>query len=155
LIDQIAAGVGPAIDADPLNGLEKSFTAEIESVRQWLHARVDFLRRHTMPLDPDSLVLNEVLAWNVGGARDEEGKAEDWVAIHSRGSAEASLDGMYLSDDLVEPPRWALPAGALPPGGRLLIWCDGQPNQGPLHASFKLDREGEGVGLFQEKEGLV
>jgi CotH protein/lamin tail-like protein/dockerin type I repeat protein len=155
LIDQVAAGVGPAIDADPLNGLQKSFAAEIESVRQWLLARADFLRKHTMPLEPDPVVLNEVQAWNVGGPRDEGGEAADWVEICNRGSSEASLDGLYLSDDLVDPTRWPLPGGTLPPGGRLLIWCDGDVEEGPLHASFKLDRDGDAVGLFQEKDGLV
>ena len=155
LIDEIGASVGPAIDADPLNGLQKSFAAEIESVRQWLHARVDFLERHTMPIDPDPVVLNEVLAWNVGGPRDEGGEAADWVELYNRGSSEASLDGLYLSDDLVDPTRWPLPGGTLPPGGRLVIWCDGDVEEGPLHASFKLDRDGDAVGLFKLQDGLV
>ncbi|MEJ2704795.1 MAG: PEP/pyruvate-binding domain-containing protein, partial [Sedimentisphaerales bacterium] len=36
----------------------------------------------------------------------------------------------------------------LAPGGHMLFWADGDPEQGPFHTSFKLSRSGEDVGLF-------
>ena len=36
----------------------------------------------------------------------------------------------------------------LAPGRHVLLWADGEPQQGPLHAGFKLSREGEQIGLF-------
>ena len=77
------------------------------------------------------------------------------MEIHNRGASEVSLDGLFLSDDPAEPSRWPLPAFVIPPGGRLLVWCDGQPEQGPLHASFRLDREGESAGIYEVDDGLV
>ena len=37
-----------------------------------------------------------------------------------------------------------------------MIWCDGDEWQGPLHAAFKLNADGEEIGLFDsESHGLV
>ena len=36
----------------------------------------------------------------------------------------------------------------LAPGGHMLIWADGDPEQGPFHTSFRLSRSGEDLGLF-------
>jgi hypothetical protein len=36
----------------------------------------------------------------------------------------------------------------LAPGGHMLFWADGDPEQGPFHTSFKLSRSGEEIGLF-------
>ena len=36
----------------------------------------------------------------------------------------------------------------LPAGGFILIWADGTPSLGEMHASFKLDKDGEEIGLF-------
>jgi len=61
------------------------------------------------------------------------------------------LDGMYLTDNLSEPTKWQIPAGTtIPPGGYLLVWCDEDTGQGPLHAGFKLNRDGEEIGLFAD-----
>jgi hypothetical protein len=91
------------------------------------------------------------LADNETVNQDEAGEYEDWLELYNRGAVTATLDGMYLTDDLGEPGKWQLPAGtSIPPGGYLLIWCDGDLGQGPLHADFKLSRHGEEIGLFAD-----
>jgi hypothetical protein len=155
LLDEIAAAIGPAIDADPLNGLDRSFSVEIATLREWIHARVDFLKKHIQSRAIEPLVLNEIQALNTGEARDESGEAADWVEIYNRSAAEVSFEGLYLSDEAANPTRWPFPAGALPAGGRLLVWCDGDTGEGPFHAGFKLDQDGESVGLYQVRDGLV
>ncbi len=131
-------------------------------VRYFLDA-VDTLGQHsTYPADapgavesyivghtPPRLVINEFLAANTSINTDEAGEYDDWVELYNAGDAAVLLDGMYLSDNLTDPQKWAFPAGvSIPAGGYLLIWCDGQPGQGALHTSFKLAREGEELGLF-------
>lgn len=44
--------------------------------------------------------------------------------------------------------EWVFPDTLLIAGGYLLVWCDEDPEGGPLHASFKLSGSGEAVGLF-------
>ncbi len=107
--------------------------------------------RYRVGYEPPPVVVNEFLADNETVNQDEAGEYEDWLELYNRGAVTATLEGMYLTDDLGEPKKWQLPAGAsIPPGGYLLVWCDGDLGQGPLHADFKLSRHGEEIGLFAD-----
>jgi spore coat protein CotH len=98
---------------------------------------------------PPPLFINEFLASNDGVNQDEQGQYEDWVELYNAGELPLEVGGMYLTDDLSQPTKWRIPAGTLiPAGGLLLIWADRDLGDGPLHASFRLSRTGEEIGLF-------
>jgi hypothetical protein len=98
---------------------------------------------------PPPLWINEFLASNATVNQDERGEYEDWVELYNAGTAPLDVGGMYLTDDLSRPTKWRIPAGtSIPAGGFLLIWTDDDETDGPLHAGFKLSREGEEIGLF-------
>jgi hypothetical protein len=102
----------------------------------------------TLPrLDGGDLAINELMADNKATLADEAGEYDDWVELVNRGPAAIDLEGYYLSDKADDPWQFALPAGQLAPGGRLLVWCDNDPEQGPLHADFGLSKNGETVLL--------
>jgi hypothetical protein len=103
------------------------------------------------------VVINEFLADNASVNQDEAGEYDDWVELYNASAVTVTLDGMHLADSLAEPTEWQFPAGTIiPPGGHLLVWCDRNVGQGPLHADFKLDRDGEEIGLFDSTtHGLV
>ncbi|MHC4513253.1 MAG: CotH kinase family protein [Planctomycetota bacterium] len=93
--------------------------------------------------------INEVLADNDNGDRDEGGDRDDWVELINTGTTTYHLSGHYLTDDLNSPKAWQFPQGTtIPAGGFLRIWCDNEPTEGKLHATFKLGKNGEDVGLF-------
>ena len=95
------------------------------------------------------LFINEFLAQNNTSLGDEHGDNDDWVEIYNGGIQGISLQGFYLSDDFTAPDKWALPDTMLQPGGFLLIWTDDEEEtEGPLHASFKLNKDGERIGIF-------
>jgi len=95
------------------------------------------------------IVINEVLADNDTGDRDEQGEFEDWIELYNRGAQRYDLSGHYLSDNLSNKTKWKFPTGtAIPAGGYLRVWADDEPGEGPLHATFKLDADGEEVALF-------
>ncbi len=95
------------------------------------------------------VVLNEVLADNDTGDRDEMGEYEDWIEVHNRGTTAYDLSGHYLSDNLSNKTKWKFPVStSIPAGGFLRIWADNEPTEGPLHATFKLSGDGEEVALF-------
>ncbi len=102
------------------------------------------------PVEPEvvNLVINEFLASNDTGITDEMGEFEDWVEIHNPGPADVAMGGLFLTDDLALPTQWAFPDTTLPAGGYLVVWCDSDVADGPLHASFKLGAGGEDIGLF-------
>jgi hypothetical protein len=70
------------------------------------------------------------------------------VELYTRSDEPTPLLGLSLSDDPAWPEKWPCPDVVLAPGERLLIWCDDTREQGPLHASFKLDASGEALGLY-------
>lgn len=99
------------------------------------------------------VVINEFLAGNDTGLTDENGDYEDWLELYNAGTKAVSLAGYYLTDRLDEPNHWALPDTTMQAGAFLLIWADDDEEDGPLHTNFKLSKDGESVGLFQDIDG--
>jgi len=102
------------------------------------------------PEEPEevALFINEFVALNNTGIQDESGAYEDWVEIYNPGPAAVEMGGLFLTDDLTLTTQWALPDTLLAAGSFLMVWCDSDPEEGPLHASFKLSGSGESIGLF-------
>jgi hypothetical protein len=98
-------------------------------------------------IETGDLVLNELQARNPDGARDEQNEAEDWLELYNRGSQSVNLEGLFLSDQPDDPWKYALPSLQLSPGQHFQIWADGEPEEGPLHAPFRLDGGGESLVL--------
>ena len=97
---------------------------------------------------PPSLRINEIVAVNMNGPTDEMGITEDWLEIHNPGPEPVSLDGMFLSNNRLQSAEWQLPAEVLDPGEFLMVWCDDDDLEGPLHTDFKLAKAGSEVALF-------
>lgn len=100
---------------------------------------------------PGDLVLNEMMAINDSTVADEAGEFDDWLELHNRGAAPVSLSGLYLSDDAANPWAFPLPDVVLAPGEHLVVWCDNDPEQGPLHATFALSGAGESAVLSSDE----
>jgi hypothetical protein len=149
LLAELSPAIGPAIDADPWNDLPHGFAAEVERIRSWVRSRSQSIGAYLPPPDPSPVVLNEILAANTASSVDEHGQSADWVELHNRGTTAVVLQGFHLSDDPAAPRKWPVPEVTLPAGGYLLVWCDGDVDEGPLHAGFRLEAEGEAVGLYQ------
>jgi len=95
-----------------------------------------------------SVLLHEILAKNTSGIVDERGEREDWIEIYNPTAAPVVLDGLFLTDDVLEPGKWRFPNNTtIGPGKATIVWADNEP-EGPLHASFKLSSAGEEVILF-------
>lgn len=96
-----------------------------------------------------NLRVNEFMADNQFTIFDEFGQFEDWIELYNRSSSPIDLTGLYLSDDLLNPTKWQFPNGTVIGAGEyMLIWADEDPGDGPLHASFRLSKSGESIGLF-------
>lgn len=93
--------------------------------------------------------ISEFVAKNDSGIRDEAMEYEDWLELANTGTTAVDVGGMYLTDKPGNPTKWQVPAGnVIQPGQTLLVWCDEDGNQGPLHANFKLGASGEEIALF-------
>ncbi|MEM1321062.1 MAG: CotH kinase family protein [Bacteroidota bacterium] len=100
-----------------------------------------------------TLYINEIMASNSTVIADEEGEFDDWIELYNGGSDAVNLNGLYLTDNLNNPDKWAFPDITLGAGQFLLIWADDDEEQGQLHLPYKLSADGEEVGIFALDNG--
>lgn len=92
-----------------------------------------------------AVVINELMASNKKSLADPQGEYDDWIELRNLTDQEVDLSGCYLTDDPANPRKWPFPPGTLLPAySYLLVWADeDQSAPDGLHASFKLDAQGE------------
>ena len=98
--------------------------------------------------DTPLLYINEFMADNEATVTDEYGNYCDWIEIYNGDDEGVFLGDLYLTDNFNIPDKWQLPDFILPAGGFMVFWADGTPTLGLRHTSFKLDKEGEEIGLY-------
>lgn len=109
--------------------------------------------------DLPKLYINELMASNSSccpGILPDADKAHDWIEIYNGGSTAVDIGGMYLSQNVKKPLQYPIPKThpeltTLQPGGFLLLLADGSSGEGVLHLDFKLDQDGEFIGLNNEE----
>ncbi len=97
------------------------------------------------------LYINEFMASNSSTIADEHGEYDDWIEVYNGSTTDLWLGDKYLSDNLGSPTKWAFPDTTIDAGGYLLIWADGQAEQGSMHTSYKLSKDKEEIGIFNNE----
>lgn len=110
-------------------------------------------------IQPEAIVINEVMSKNLVTITDNMGELEDWVELYNPLNYDVNLAGYFMSDDSENPRRWMIPATfadsvTIPSHGWLLFWADGDLTQGVRHAKFSLNNNNEFVGLYSP-DGLT
>ncbi len=103
------------------------------------------------------LYINEFMARNKTGLKDNKGKFSDWIEIYNAGNMAVDLAGYYLTDTIGNPGKSMIEKGhsdstTIKSHGFLVLYADGKPDNGILHLAFKLKKTGEQVALYK-KEG--
>lgn len=101
--------------------------------------------------DPSLLFINEVMADNASTIADENGEFDDWFEIYNGGDEPVWLGDKFLSDNLDNPSKWPCPDYAIQPAEYLIVWADEDQSQGLFHTNFKLSKDGEEIGLFDNE----
>jgi spore coat protein CotH len=101
-----------------------------------------------IPSEQPALFINEFLADNDSLYADEFGEYDDWIEIYNGDDIPVWLGDKFLTDDLANFDKWQLPDINLMPGYFIIIWADNDPEQGVRHANFKLEKNGEEIGIF-------
>ena len=91
--------------------------------------------------------LNEVMAQNTSYITDEAGGFADWVELVNVGDEAADVSGLVLTNRRSEPQRYAFPAATVAAGDHQLVWLDNDPEEGPFHASFNIESNGDDLIL--------
>ena len=95
-------------------------------------------------------VLNEFLARNDTGLRDEDGDRSDWIEIYNPSTSPVNLGGWRLTDDSADLSKWVLPSQTLAPGEYAVIFASNKDRASagqPLHTNFRLSAGGEYLAL--------
>lgn len=121
--------------------------------------------KSTLPCEPvylpasgsqtPELFINEFMASNDITVADEHGDFNDWIEVFNAGTESVWLGDKFLTDNLTVPDKWAMPDKYILPGEFLLFWADGEPEQGPFHTTFKLSKDGEEIGIFNNLQTTI
>ncbi len=93
-------------------------------------------------------VLNELMAMNDSTIADNYGEYDDWLELANIGPDNINLSGYFLTDDVKNPFKFAFPDTVIKPGDYFIVWTDGDPEQGSMHAEFNMSSEGENIFLL-------
>lgn len=105
----------------------------------------------------NKIYFTEYMNNNQGGVKDNNGEFSDFVELYNASEETVSLGGMYLSDNVSLPMKWAIPGGVtLAPGQRTVVWCSGRDTyeDGAMHASFALGK-GDKQLLLSDSAGMA
>ncbi len=118
-----------------------------------LYAKVLQLQTHSSR--GTHLMINEVVADNLSTWKDEKGIYADWIELYNPTKSTINLKGYYLSDTKNELTKWAFPNVDIESDGYLIIFCDGDMEEGNLHANFFINAGKETIYLSDENENII
>lgn len=101
-----------------------------------------------------AVFISEFQAVNTDGIRDADGDLSEWIELANLGDSRVDLAGWYLTDDFRDMKKWRIPAFALDPGERAVIFASGKDRVPPfpeLHTNFRLREDGEYLALVRPK----
>jgi uncharacterized repeat protein (TIGR02543 family) len=98
-----------------------------------------------------ALCINEFQAWNWNTRADENGDYEDWIELYNSSASPINLAGYTLTDDPAAPKKWTFPPVSIGANGFMLVWASNKNRVVtgyPLHTNFRLENQGEFIGLY-------
>ncbi|HSN77289.1 MAG TPA: lamin tail domain-containing protein [Anaerolineae bacterium] len=104
-----------------------------------------------------SVAINELVATNRTGLKDEDGATSDWIELYNSSARPVSLAGWSLTDARYQPRMWVFPDITLEARSYLVVFASGKNRRptdmvAPLHTNFKLGAEGEHLALYNASE---
>ena len=107
---------------------------------------------------PPQLVISEFSATGGGTLVDQDGESSDWIELHNPELSPIDVFGWHLTDDESRLDKWTLPAETIPSGGYLIVFASGKDRAvsgSELHASFRLDADGEYLALVRPEQSIA
>lgn len=96
--------------------------------------------------------ITEVLPDNDGATTDEAGDTDPWLELWNPSAEAVDLEGWRLETVGSGVDSWTFPAGTtIDRHGHLVVWLDGEPDEGALHASFSFPPVEGALRLVDER----
>ena len=153
LADAVAAGLrGGAAEAVRMAGCRRRWLWLLIAAvgRMWTCAAACLMA--VAAVCPAQVVINEFMASNATTLTNAQGETEDWIEIYNASGVATNLEGWYLTDRASDLRQWRFPSAPIGPYGYLLVFASGSGTAvigSELHASFKLDADGEYLALVK------
>lgn len=136
--------------------LQYYFYAENEEAGAFLPQRAAYeFYSKKVNISPSGIVINEVMASEHSVRADEDNEFEDWIELYNNTEIEVNLGGLYLSDDRKELNKWAFPNETLAPNTYLIVWADGETDEGDFHANFGLNDAGDELYISNSDGSII
>lgn len=129
------------------------FIASPGELKAYVTERKDFLWGEMQvycPTDQQYLRINEVMVDNqtILEDPDDPGEFPAWFEIYNEGLETVDLSGLYLTNDLASPTTFQIANGiTVPASGHVTFFADGDPEQGPFHTNFQLNKTGGQIAI--------
>lgn len=105
-----------------------------------------------------SVYINELLAENHRGLKDDEGERSGWIELHNAASHSIHLANWFLTDAPTNLTKWRLPGVTLLPDKHLTVFASGKgrtTNLASLHTNFRLNPAGGYLALVNRSTNVV
>lgn len=106
-----------------------------------------------------SLLINEFQAKNSFTFEDDSGEFDDWIEIANFSDQDINLNNYYITDDLSDNKKFLLYSMQdeliVPANGYLILWADGDIDQGKKHLNFKLSADNGVIALYSSSLQLI
>jgi hypothetical protein len=134
-----------------------------QAIERQVFSRITPAARNDNTAPPLRVMINEWMAANTRTLlnTNHNNRFDDWFELYNPSETPADLAGYFLTDNLENKTQFSIPAGyTVPARGFLLVWADGDatlnnPNDPALHANFRLERNGDSIGLFASGGALI
>ena len=136
--------------------LEYYLYAENDSAGIFSPKRADY-EYHSIntKISNGDLVINELMADNTSTVKDENSEFDDWIELYNTTSNSINLSGLFLSDDVSNLTKWALPNVSIQAESYQIIWADADTDQSEIHSNFKLSASGEQLFISDADAYLI
>ena len=100
-----------------------------------------------------TIIFNEFKAARQNCCDDGTGEYEDFIELYNYGMEAIDIGGFYFTHNLTGSFLYHITDSSasettINAGGFLVIWADGDPEQGPLHVDFILNSGGDDIGIY-------
>ncbi|MDP8208028.1 MAG: lamin tail domain-containing protein [Candidatus Electryonea clarkiae] len=104
----------------------------------------------------EDIAINEFMASNESIEDDQDGEFDDWIELYNTGEDTIPMNGLFLTDNELNPLKWAFPDTFIAPEDYLVVWADEDGQQDGLHANFKLSAvSGELIKLISQDSTII
>ncbi|MFK7905712.1 MAG: CotH kinase family protein [Chitinophagales bacterium] len=94
------------------------------------------------------LFINEWMPINDSIIMDAQGEYDSWIEIYNGEEEPIWLGDYFLTNDFRNTRKWGLPSKTLMPKEFMILWVDGEAEQGKDHVPFTFDFSKKQIGIF-------